>query len=284
VAVILFAWLIATGAAAQEKVQFPSSADHGPNAPATMLDAYLYRPTTDGPHPALVFMHGCGGLLNKEGHPWTRETDWARRFNALGYVVLMVDGFTPRGSGEMCSQAGFKIELYRARPHDAYGALAYLQQQPLVRPDRIGLVGWSEGGGAILIAIRDASGSRPKTLPKGDFRVALTFYPASCHADAFPQAWTTRIPLQVLIGESDVWTPAEPCRQMIEAAAANGAPVSIKTYAGAYHDFDWPGVKVHPLPKFVTRADVVPIAGMDPAARADALTLVPAFLAKYLDD
>jgi hypothetical protein len=29
---------------------------------------------------------------------------------------------------------------------------------------------------------------------------------------------------------------------------------------------------------------VVPITGMDPAARADALTLVPAFLAKYLDD
>jgi dienelactone hydrolase len=280
----LFSWLIATGAAAEEKVHFPSSADRGADAPATLLDGYLYRPAGDGAHPALVFMHGCGGLLNKQGRPWTREADWARRFNGMGYVVLMVDSFGPRGSGEMCSQAGFKIELYRARPHDAYGALAYLQQQPFVRPDRIGLVGWSQGGGATLIAIRDRSASRPASLPKGDFRVALAFYPAACRANAYSEPWTTRIPLQVLIGENDVWTPAAPCRQMIEQAAGDGAPVAIKVYGGAYHDFDWPDAPVHELPQYVTRTHVVPIAGMDPAARDDALALVPAFLAKYLDD
>jgi len=277
--ILLAACLIGGAASAQERVHFPSA-----GADATELDGYLYRPAGDGPHPALVFMHGCGGLLNKSGTPWTRESDWAQRFNALGWVVLMVDSFTPRGSGEMCSQAGFKLELYRARPRDAYGALSYLQDQPFVRPDRIGLVGWSQGGGATLIAIRHPSASRPAALPKGDFRVALAFYPAACRASAFAEPWTTKIPLQVLVGDKDVWTPAEPCRQMIGAAAEAGAPVAVKLYPGAYHDFDWPDAPVHELPKYVTKAGVVPITGMDPAARADALTLVPAFLAKYLAD
>jgi len=276
---LLAAGLICGSAAAQERVQFPSAGED-----ATELDGYLYRPAGDGPHPALVFMHGCGGLLNKSGTPWTRESDWAQRFNALGWVVLMVDSFTPRGSGEMCSQAGFKLDLYRARPRDAYGALSYLQGLPFVRPDRIGLVGWSQGGGATLIAIRNPSASRPAALPKGDFRVALAFYPAACRASAFAEPWTTKIPLQVLVGDKDVWTPAEPCRQMIGAAAEAGAPVAVKLYPGAYHDFDWPDAPVHALPKYVTKAGVVPIAGMDPAARADALTLVPEFLAKYLAD
>jgi dienelactone hydrolase len=272
--------LLAGGSAqAQERVHFPSAGNN-----ATELDGYLYRPAGDGPHPALVFMHGCGGLLNKSGQPWTRESDWARRFNALGWVVLMVDSFTPRGSGEMCSQAGFKPWLYRTRPRDAYGALAYLQGQPFVRPDRIGLIGWSQGGGATLIAIRDSSASRPADLPNGDFRVAVAFYPASCRDTAYAEPWRTKIPLQVLVGDQDVWTPAAPCRDLVDAAAGTGAPIAIKIYPGAYHDFDWPDAPVHESPKYVTAAGVVPITGMDPAARADALTLVPAFLSRYLAD
>ena len=283
VCLVVLALAFAGAAHAQEKVQFPSAADNGVGQAPTQLDGYLYRPAGEGPHPALVFMHGCGGLLNKEGHPFTREADWAQRFTARGWVVLMVDGFTPRGSGEMCSQAGFKLPLYRARPRDAYGALLYLQEQLFVRADRIGLVGWSQGGGATLIALRDGSLSRPPALPKGDFRVAVAFYPAACRTTAFDQPWTTRIPLQVLVGDRDVWTPAEPCREMIEGAAAQGAPVAIRLYPGAYHDFDWPNAPVHELPAYVTKAGVVPITGMDPSARADATERVPAFLAKYLD-
>ena len=59
----------------------------------------------------------------------------------------MVDSFGPRNHGEMCSQSGFDRELYLKRPRDAYAALVYLQAQPYVRSDRIGVMGWSEGGG-----------------------------------------------------------------------------------------------------------------------------------------
>ena len=150
--------LLAGGPAqAQERVHFPSAGNN-----ATELDGYLYRPAGDGPHPALVFMHGCGGLLNKSGRPWTRESDWARRFNALGWVVLMVDSFTPRGSSEMCSQAGFQAmavshpaarRLWRAR----LSARPALRPARPDRPDRL-VPGWR----------RHADGdSRPERQPPG---------------------------------------------------------------------------------------------------------------------
>ena len=53
-------------------------------------------------------------------------------------------------------------------------------------------------------------------------------------------------------------------------------------YPGAYHVFDAPDLPRRELPAYVTRAGVVPIVATDPAARADALQRVPAFLGRYL--
>ncbi len=53
-------------------------------------------------------------------------------------------------------------------------------------------------------------------------------------------------------------------------------------YPGACHVFDAPNLARRELPAYVTRAGVVPIVATDPAARADALQRVPAFLGRYL--
>jgi dienelactone hydrolase len=86
----------------------------------------------------------------------------------------------------------------------------------------------------------------------------------------------------VLLGGGDVWSPAVPCQQLLDAAAARGSPVELKVYPGACHDFDWPDMRVHESPKWRTAAGVVPIQGTDPAVRRDALVRVPAFLDRYL--
>lgn len=273
----IFLLALAHGAQAEEPVHFPSLN----GSPATMLDGYLFRAEGSGPRPAVVFLHGCGGLFNRAGAILTRERDWAARFNGMGITVLMVDSFGPRHHGEMCAPSQFDSAIYWARPFDAYAALRYLQAQDFVRPDRIGLIGWSEGGGTVLNTIRANSNARPPVLPAGDFRAAVAFYPASCSTRLQGSVWSSPVALLVLIGEADVWTPASPCRALIEATAA-GTKATIHTYPGAYHDFDWPGLPVHELPTFRTRAGVVPIEGMDPAARTDALQRVPAFFAPYL--
>jgi dienelactone hydrolase len=278
VAVVIGLLLWSVPADAQELVHFPSLDG------ATQLDGYLYRPAGEGRHPAVVGLHGCSGMFSRATgaiSPIFRE--WAAELTRQGYVFLLVDSFRPRNHGEMCSILGFDLDIYRSRPKDAYGALWYLQAQPFVRGDHVGLVGWSQGGGVTLFSIGNRSLGRPASLPQGDFRAAVAFYPASCSVERQPSDWTSRIPLSVLMGAEDVWTPAAPCKTFLDAAVARGAPIETQIYPGAYHAFDAPNQPRTELPNYRTRAGVVPIVGTDPAARQDALVRVPAFFARYLN-
>ena len=277
----LFIWC--GGAVAQEVVHFPSLEDNGPGQAATSLDGYLFRPQGEGRHPAIVGLHGCSGMfVQRTGAILASLFAWAIELNRRGYVVLLVDSFGPRHHGEMCSIGGFDLNLYRKRPRDAYGALWYLQAQPFVRGDRIGLIGWSQGGGVALFAIGAQSPDRPASLPQGDFRAAVAFYPGACDVSRHPPDWTSAIPLLVLQGAEDVWTPMAPCKTFLDGAIARGARIEMQVYPGAYHAFDAPNLPRRELPDYRTRAGVVPIIGTDEAARADALARVPAFLAGFL--
>jgi dienelactone hydrolase len=53
-------------------------------------------------------------------------------------------------------------------------------------------------------------------------------------------------------------------------------------YPGAAHDFDFPDQLRKERPEWTTVSGVIPVTGTEPAARADALQRVPAFLANYL--
>jgi dienelactone hydrolase len=272
---------LTVAASAQDKVHFASldgTADRTP----TQLDGYLFKPIRPGPMPAVIFLHGCGGLISTTSHRiMSREMDWAAKLNAQGMAVLMIDSFAPRDSGEMCSRSGFKEWLYLRRPADAYGALAWLQQQPFVARDRIAVIGWSNGGGAVLFALGPRYG-RPAGFTGPDFRAAIAFYPGSCSEKRMGGDWTPSIPLMVVIGEKDVWTPAAPCKELVDRAVSRGAPIAWQAYPDAYHDFDWPGLKRRELTAYTTRAGVVPITAEDPASHADAIRRVQGFLASHI--
>ncbi|HTR86502.1 MAG TPA: prolyl oligopeptidase family serine peptidase [Reyranella sp.] len=281
---VLFILLLATGSArAQEHVTFASLDGNGTEQP-TQIDGYLLRGKGAGPLPAVVFQHGCGGLLTGVGHqPESRQMDWAGRLNARGIHVLMVDSFTARRSGEMCSQSGFKLWLYHKRPADAYGGMAWLRTQPYVASDRIGLMGWSNGGGSALMALgRGRANGRPAASTGPDFRAAIAFYPGSCDPARLGTDWTTNVPLLILQGEKDVWTPYLPCKALADLGKALGGPVELHAYPNAYHDFDWPNLKRKELHAYTTSKGVVPITGEDPESHADAIVRVQDFLARHL--
>jgi len=270
-------------ALAQELIHFPSLEDNGPGQPATMLDGYLFRPNGTGPFPAIVGLHGCSGMFVRGTSAlWPTYQAWGPELARYGFMFLLVDSFGPRRHGEMCSIDGFDLDIYRRRPRDAYGALAYLQAQPFVRRDRIGLAGWSQGGGATLYAIGRQSPLRPSNPMPADFRAAVAFYPGACNEERQTTSWSTATPLLVLMGAEDVWTPMAPCQQLLNGAAGRGNAVETVVYPGAYHGFDAPNQPRRELPQYRTRAGVVPIIGTDPAAHADALQRVPAFFARHL--
>ena len=54
------------------------------------LDALLYMPESAGQYPALIALHGAGGVF-----PY--QLWWAREISKLGYVVLFIDHYCTRG-------------------------------------------------------------------------------------------------------------------------------------------------------------------------------------------
>jgi dienelactone hydrolase len=257
---------------ADELVSFPSLDGGLTGGAPTILRGVLLRPSGPGPFPAVVALHGCNGLFGKQGQLVAREAAWSETLTARGYVVLFPDSFGPRGVTSDC-----KGGPWPERVDDAYGALRYLQSQPFVIGERVGLIGWSHGGGAVAFAVAPTDNARPADLPKGDFRAAVAFYPSWC--SLLGDNWTTAIPFLLELGASDDNTPPRPCDDRVHSALERGASAQIVVYAGAYHDFDWPGDTLHAV---AGPSGTMVHYGENDAARADALTRVPAFLDAYL--
>jgi dienelactone hydrolase len=276
-------------AAAQQAhtvVHFPSLDDNDGGKPATVLAGHIFRPLDGDRHSALVFLHGCGGLIH-DGDLDERETSWAGELNRLGYAVLMVDSHWPRGIGSTCSLRVTNpdewMKLMLKREGDAYGALQFLAAQPFVDSNRIGVIGWSLGGGVVLLSTRSGERTRLNGSGSASFRGAVAFYPALCNDDEQAPGWSNEIPLLLLQGASDTWTQAAPCQRFVENAVARGARIDMQIYPGAYHAFDATNIPLQLLP-VQTRPGTLPYVGSDPAARGDAFERVPAFLARYLAD
>src|SRR5262245_33466877 len=87
--------LLTAGAAAAEDVEIPAG--------DVTLKAVLFRPEGAGPFPAVVGLHGCGGLINRTGQLGARYRDWGERLVAAGFVVLYPDSFGPRGLASQCT-------------------------------------------------------------------------------------------------------------------------------------------------------------------------------------
>ncbi len=276
--VSVLACIVASSSLAEELVQF-----HNPDRKLT-LAGYLSRPTSDGPAPAVVFLHGCSGLVSN-GRPTPLYQDWRDALLKEGFVVLMVDSASPRGFGQTCTGGDARKRMWAERPSDAYAALTYLQSQPFVDATQINLGGWSQGGGVVLLAIGKRSSGRPNPQPSHDFARAFALYPGACSealqsrpfVDAPPRSWTTDIPLLVLMGAVDNWTPSMPCEDFLWGAQERGARVDFRTYGGAAHGFDAPRSPMRSIEAYREGA-WVPVIGTNEEARTDAFDRVRAFL------
>jgi dienelactone hydrolase len=246
----------------------------------TALRSFLFKPQTDGRHPAVVMMHGCGGAYGSSGELGARQRMWGEYLADHGYIALMLDSFTPRGIKELCTTKFAERTLKTSdRVGDAYAALAYLRARSDVDAKHIALLGWSHGAGATLEAM-----TRKPEVGDG-FTVGVAFYPGCSSRNKAADRFHPYAPLLVLIGEADDWTPAEPCRQLTAAVAARGEAMQIVTYPDTYHDFDNPGIKSKhvraEVPNGVHPGHGVTV-GPNSLAREDAKKRVLAFFAETL--
>jgi dienelactone hydrolase len=248
-------------------------------SPASLV-AFDFATQGVGVHPAIVMMHGCGGAYARTGALGARHRMWGEYLASLGYEALMLDSFSSRGIKEICTtRYGERVLKESARVADAYAALAWLRKQPGVDAAHIGLLGWSHGAGVTLDAIRH----KPPSM--AGFAAAVAFYPGCTARNRNAATFHPYAPLLVLIGESDDWTPAAPCKSLAAAVAAHGDPMSIVTYPDTYHDFDNPAIKSKRVRKEVPNG-ANPGHGVtvapNPRARDDARQRVAAFFAEHL--
>lgn len=275
--IVLSAMATAAGAFDAEKVQIPPGTLSSSSAP---LVAYVFRPEGNGPHPAVVMMHGCGGAYARSGKLNDRHQMWGEYLAQSGYVALMLDSFTSRDIKELCTIKFAARPLKESdRVGDAYAGLAWLREQAFVDRNRVALLGWSHGAGVTLDAIRR------KPRPDAAFNAAVAFYPGCTERNKKADSFTPYAPLVILIGESDDWTPAPPCVALTKTVQARGLPMEIVTYPDSYHDFDNPG-----LTKLRVRTEVPNgvnpgkgvTTGPNPAAREDAKKRVLQFFRTHL--
>lgn len=255
-------------AATPESVKFPSADGQ------TMLTGYVFLPQGQGPHPAVVMLHGRAGpysSLKRGQHNADalslRHKMWGRFWAERGFLAIHVDSFGPRGYGDGFGKHSYKdrppeVSEQLVRPRDAYGALSYLRSRKDVAADRIGVQGWSNGGMTVLAALGPQAPGLDNPGTATGFRAAIAQYP-SCRVQSVERGYKPYAPVLMLVAENDDEVSPAICRSFAESQRERGAPVEMVWYEGAHHNYDDPGK---------TRQSHEPnrIATMDTLKRAEA--------------
>lgn len=201
-----------------------------PSDQATIL-AYLARPAARGPHPGVLVCHENRGLTE-------HFCDVARRLAREGYAALAVDVLSREGGTAAIADQERVPELLRDMPREQivgdFGAgLRFLQAQPEVRAERIGMVGFCFGGG---ITWRCAT-----QLP--ELRAAVPFYGPNPPLEDVPRVQCSV--LAIYAGnDSRINAGIE---EISAAMVAHGKTFSKLVYPGADHAFfNDTGPRYHP--------------------------------------
>jgi dienelactone hydrolase len=256
-AALLGTTCVAQGAATAERVSFESYDIDPETAQPVTISALFFRPSTHVDHasgrtPAVVALHGCGGMYGtapaRRDRLTGRHQAMADLLVAEGYAVLFPDSFNPRGRREICSQKlGNQGITQDKRRLDVLAALEFLRTRPDVDGARVALLGWSHGGSATLAAMNRrhpvVAQFLAAEMPADTFyRIAIAFYPGCIESVRTRFGYAPASPVSIFIGESDDWTSPKPCVALRERMAAIKEPLQVRTYPDTHHGFDSPNV------------------------------------------
>ena len=185
----------------------------------------LFTPEGKGPFPALVVIHEWWGL-----NDWVNEQ--ASKLADQGYVTLAVDLYR----GKVAKTSDEAHELMRGVPQDRaqkdlLAAFDFLAQQPSVKKDKIGTIGWCMGGGYAL----DLALAQPK--------IAATVINYG-HLMSEPESLQKiKAPVLGIFGAQDRGIPVDMVRKFEKDLKAQGKSVDIVIYDDAGHAFENPNNK-----------------------------------------
>jgi carboxymethylenebutenolidase len=221
--------------------------------PDGTMSGFLAKPSEAGKYPAvLVIMEAFG--LNQH------IKDVASRIAGEGYVALAPDVYYRQPNAVVgYDQLPEAIRLMTTLRDDAIvsdvsAAVAYLEAQPFVRADRIGITGFCMGG---RISFLSAC-----TIPA--IKAAAPFYGGGI-GGLLDRAAGITCPLLLFFGDQDAFIPNEEVDKIRTTLGELKKNAEIQVYAGAPHGF------------FCNERD-----SYRADAAADAWTRLTAFLARHL--
>ena len=170
---------------------------------------------------------GVAGSLGWKKH----HLDYMEMYQKEGFATFELNSFKSR---DITSTVGSQDQVTTAAIIlDAYRALEKLSKHPNIDPEKVSITGWSLGGGVSLF-----SGWLPlKNAITKEYAFAshLAFYPP-CFINPENTDFT-QAPIHILAGEIDNWTPAEPCRLLVDKLKEK-TNIDITVYPNAHHSFD----------------------------------------------
>jgi dienelactone hydrolase len=201
---------------------------------------HLFLPPGTGKVPAVVLVHGSGGIYNAE------LDFWPKQFNAAGIAVFTLDMFGPRGvqsTAEDQSQVPFAADTA-----DAFAALKLLATHPRIDAGRIAIMGFSRGTVAALRADVEKIIASQK-LPDGlRYAAVIPTYAGACagiYRLVVKPGVFTKAPILFIHGDADDYTPIGPCQDYADKIAKAGTPVEFVVIEGAHHKFDSDDLRRH---------------------------------------
>ena len=203
--------------------------------PPIVISGTLSLPTNstlgkDGKFPAVILMHGSGGISEE------REYAWARRLNSWGIATFVLDSFSGRGI-KPPNYADKNFVHGVAHVLDAYLSLQLLATHPKIDGARIAVMGFSKGGQASLDVVFEpfrVAALGPSAPHK--FAAYVPFYPY-CNFRHVSKSLATA-PMLMLLAGRDEMTEPKPCQHAASWFKERGIPIKVVVYPDAHHAFD----------------------------------------------
>ena len=170
--------------------------------------------------PTVIVLHGCGGV---DQH----HKEWARQLNAWGFNSVILDSFSSRNERAVC-QKPFSVTPSQ-RAVDLHHTSKWIAEQPWGK-GKIGVIGFSHGGWAALYAVSKKEIARE--VKTSNITSAVSFYPYCDNSRMFD---SPGIPIQIHIGNLDMWTPATLCSDLSRHWNISN---DLFIYPDSYHGFD----------------------------------------------
>lgn len=206
--------------------------------PAVSLSGRLYLPGGNGPHSVVVITPGSGGV----SPPMVRH---ARALAGVGTAAFLIDPFTGRGvKSTVADQSQFS---FAASTYDVLAAARQLSAFAGIDAARIGAMGYSRGGTAVLQAA--VSPLAQTVLGAGKTLKAIAAgWPWCGYQFATPATAPTSV--RFLVAEMDDWVSPVQCQGYAAAMASTNPSVSIRLFKDALHGFGY-GNPVREIPNAV---------------------------------